>query len=101
MRSGCQWNYLSERYGDDSRIHHWFQKWYASGVFERIWAVLISECEVFGAVNRRWQSADGRLNKARFGGEKIGRNPTDRGNPGTKKSVLVLVESDGGWRYRG
>ena len=34
------------------------------------------------------------LGKARFGGEKTGKNPTDRGKPGTKKSLLV--EGDGG-----
>jgi putative transposase len=32
--------------------------------------------------------------KARFGGEKVDKNPTDRGQRGTKKSVLV--EGDGG-----
>ena len=29
------------------------------------------------------------MGKARFGGDKIGRNPTDRGKPGTKISVLT------------
>ena len=32
--------------------------------------------------------------KARFGGDKIGPNPTDRAKPGTKRSLLV--EADGG-----
>lgn len=34
------------------------------------------------------------LGKARFGGEKGGQNPTDRGRPGTKKSLLI--EGNGG-----
>jgi putative transposase len=29
------------------------------------------------------------MGKARFGGDKIGRNPTDRGKPGTKISILT------------
>ena len=35
-----------------------------------------------------WQSADCSMGKARFGG-RIGRNPTDRGKAGSKKSILV------------
>lgn len=41
------------------------------------------------AVHWDWQSADGAMGKARFGGEKVGKNPTDRAKAGTKKSVLV------------
>ena len=64
------------------------------GVFERIWAALVEECDDLGAVGWKWQAADGMLGKARFGGKKTGKNPTDRGKKGTKKSVLV--EGDGG-----
>lgn len=94
LRSGCQWNKLPKQFGDDSSVHRWFQRWCRNGVFERIWAVLLEECEEFGAVDWRWQAADGRLGKARFGGEKVGKNPTDRAKNGTKQSVLV--ERDGG-----
>ena len=94
LRSGCQWNKLPERFGSDRSIHRWFQRWCRDGVFERIWAVLVQECEDLGAVDWKWQAADGMLGKARFGGKKTGKNPTDRGKAGTKKSVLV--EADGG-----
>lgn len=94
LRSGCQWNKLPKQFGDDSSVHRWFQRWCRNGVFERIWAVLVEECEELGAVDWRWQAADGRLGKARFGGEKVGKNPTDRAKNGTKQSVLV--EGDGG-----
>ena len=40
LRSGCQWNRLPDRFGDDSSVHRWFQRWCINGVFERIWAVL-------------------------------------------------------------
>jgi putative transposase len=92
LRSGCQWNKLPERFGSDRSIHRWFQRWCRNGVFERIRAVLVEECDELGAVDWKWQSADGMLGKARFGGEKTGPNPTDRAKPGTKKSLLV----DGG-----
>jgi putative transposase len=55
---------------------------------------LLSECEAFGAVDWRWRSADGLMNKSRFGGDKRGANPTDRAKPGTKKSLIV--ERSGG-----
>ena len=35
----------------------------------------------------RWQSVDGALTKAPLGGEKTGKNPTDRGKLGSKRSV--------------
>jgi putative transposase len=70
MRSGCQWNQLPERFGDDSTVHRWFQRWVEDGVLEQLWALLLGECEELGAVNWSWQAADGCMGKARFGGEK-------------------------------
>jgi putative transposase len=55
---------------------------------------LVEESDELGAANWGWQSADGRLGKVRFGGENVGRNPTDRGKNGTKESLSV--EGDGG-----
>lgn len=72
MRSGCQWDQLPERYGPKSTAHDWFQRWVAGGIFEKIWAVLIEECDEIGGVQWQWQSADAMLGKARFGGEKDG-----------------------------
>lgn len=94
MRSGCQWDHLPRRFGPKSTVHGWFQLWCAGGVLQRIWAALAAECDELGAVDWLWQSVDGRLGKARFGGKKVGKNPTDRGKKGTKESVLV--EGDGG-----
>ena len=94
LRSGCQWNKLPERFGSDRSIHRWFQRWSRDGVFEKIWAVLVEACDELGAVDWKWQAADGMLGKSRFGGEETGPNPTDRAKPGTKKSLLV--EGDGG-----
>lgn len=70
MRSGCQWNRLPERFGDDATVHRWFQRFVKDGVLEELWAALLSECEELGAVDWRWQAADGCMGKARFGGEK-------------------------------
>ena len=40
MRSGCQWNQLPERFGSDSSVHRWFQRWCRNGVMEKVWAVI-------------------------------------------------------------
>ena len=75
MRSGCQWDQLPERFGPKSTVHDWFQRWVRGGVFEKIWAVLVAECDELGGVRWQWQSADAMLGKARFGGEKDGQEP--------------------------
>lgn len=75
LRSGCQWNHLPREYGDDSTVHRHFQKWVEQGVFERIWAMLIAECEELGGVDWEWQAVDGSMGKARLGGTSSGPTP--------------------------
>jgi transposase len=71
MRSGCQWNQLSEEFPDDSSVHRTFQqRWVELGMLDLIWERLIEECEELGGVNFEWQAADGAMGKARFGGTK-------------------------------
>ena len=70
MRSGCQWNQLPKKFGDDSTVHRWFQRWCADGMFRKLWALLLSECDELGGVDWEWQAADGAMGKARFGGRK-------------------------------
>ena len=89
MRSSCQWDHLPKELGDDSTIHRTFQRWVERGVLDGIWAALIEECQELDSVNWEWQSADCSMGKARWGGGAIGRNPTDRGKAGSKKSILV------------
>lgn len=68
MRTGCQWNQLPKTFGDDSTVHRTMQRWIERGVLKRFWAVLIENCEELGGVDWQWQSADGAMGKARFGG---------------------------------
>jgi putative transposase len=68
MRTGCQWNQLPTQFGDDSSVHRTMQRWITKGVLQRIWAVLVENCEELGGVDWEWQSADGAMGKARFGG---------------------------------
>jgi putative transposase len=68
MRTGCQWDQLPRHFGPKSTVHGWFQRWAEGGVFEKIWAVLIEECDELRGVEWKWQAADGALGRARFGG---------------------------------
>jgi putative transposase len=72
MRSGCQWERLPERYGPKSTVHDWSQRRAEGGIFEKIRAVLVKECDEIGGVQWQWQSADAMPGKARSGGEKDG-----------------------------
>lgn len=94
LRSSCQWNRLPKEFGDDSTTHRWFQRWCQNGLFAQIWALVVEACAELAGVHWDWQSADGRLGKARFGGDKVGPNPTDRGKAGSKQSLLV--DGEGG-----
>ena len=66
----------------------------AAGSFERIWAVLVAECDELGGVQWEWQPADAMLGKARFGGEKDGQESHRPRKKGTKKSLVT--DGDGG-----
>lgn len=68
LRSGVQWNQLPKEFGDDSSVHRTFQRWGERKVFDRIWAVLVAECDELGGVDWEWQAADAAMGKARFGG---------------------------------
>ena len=89
FRTGCQWNHLPEKYGDDSTVHRTFQRWVEINLFEMLWTLLVAECDELARVDWQWQAADGWLGKAWSGGDEIGPNPTDRAKNGTKKSLLT------------
>jgi hypothetical protein len=55
------------------------------GVFDRIWQVGLQEYDELEGIAWEWQSLDGVMTKAPFGGAATGANPTDRGKRGTKR----------------
>jgi len=68
MRSSCQWNQLPVKFGDDSSVYRTMQRWIGKGILECIWAMLVENCEELAGLDWEWQSADGAMGKARFGG---------------------------------
>jgi putative transposase len=90
LRTGCQWNALPQEFGVSGKTaHRYFQRWVRAGVFMRMWQAGLNEYDELKGIKWKWQAADGAITKAPLGGEKTGKNPTDRGKTGTKRSLLV------------
>ena len=90
LRTGCQWNALPQEFGVSGKTaHRYFQRWVRAGVFKRMWQAGLDEYDELKGIEWKWQAADGAITKAPLGGEKTGKNPTDRGKTGTKCSLLV------------
>ena len=90
LRTGCQWNALPQEIGISGKTApRYFQRWVRAGAFKRMWQVGLNEYDEFKGI--AWKMAGGGWShdKAPLGGEKMGKNPTDRGKTGTKRSLLV------------
>lgn len=90
LRTGCQWNALSATgICSSSAAHRRFQEWTSAGVFVTLWAQGLEEYDELKGLDWRWAAMDGAMTKAPLGGERTGRNPTDRGKQGAKRSLLT------------
>jgi len=89
LRTGCQWKALPRCFGAPSTVHARFQQWREAGVFLRLWAAGLLAYDDAQGIAWDWQACDGAMTKAPLGGEATGRNPTDRGKSGTKRSLLT------------
>jgi putative transposase len=88
LRTGIQWNALPRALGASTTVYDRFRRWEADGLFQRMWAAGLKEFDELVGIDWEWQSLDGVMTKAPFGGAATGRNPTDRGKRGTKRSQL-------------
>lgn len=89
LRTGCQWNAIPSVYGSGKTVHRHFQRWVRAGIFKRMWKAELLEYDALKGIAWQWQAADGTMTKAPLGGEKTGKNPTDRSKKGSKRSLLV------------
>jgi len=89
LRTGCQWNAVPDYYPPPSTLHRHFQQWSESGIINRFWRRTIELYDYHVGLELDQQFVDGCITKAPYGGDCVGRNPTDRGKGGTKRSVLV------------
>jgi putative transposase len=88
LRTGIQWNALPREIGASSTVYDRFRWWLANGFFLRLWQAGLQEFEELEGLDWQWQSVDGVMTKAPFGGGATGPNPTDRAKRGTKRSTL-------------
>jgi putative transposase len=90
LRTGCQWAALGATgICSKSAAHRRFQEWVEAGVFLQLWAQGLEEYDQLKGLDWEWLAMDGAMTKAPLGGEKTGKNPTDRGKLGAKRSLLV------------
>ncbi|WP_371928297.1 IS5 family transposase [Pectobacterium sp. 21LCBS03] len=90
LRTCCQWNALNGTgICSSSSAHRRFQEWRDAGVFERFWQNGLLACERLNVIDWSWLSMDGCMTKSPLAGKKTGRNPTDRGKQGVKRSLLT------------
>ncbi len=90
--TGCQWKALHrEWFGvSSSVVHKRFQRWRRMGIFEKLMKRMVEYyAKERGGVGWRWQAMDSKSSPAPLGGEKTGKNPTDRGKRGAKINLLV------------
>lgn len=89
LRTGCQWKAIPPSLAAGSTAHQYFQEWVANGVFEKLWRLALDDYDDAVGLDWRWQSVDGAMTKAPLGGDSTGKNPTDRGKQGTKRSLMT------------
>jgi putative transposase len=90
--SGCQWKAVHrDWFGvSSSVIHERFQRWTKMGLFEKLMKRMVEYyARERGGIGWRWQAMDSKSSAAPLGGEKVGKNPTDRGKLGAKINLLV------------
>jgi len=90
--SGCQWKAVHRDWFGVSAsvVHERFQRWRQMGIFEKLMKKMAEYyAKERGGVGWRWQAMDSKHSAAPLGGEKTGKNPTDRGKLGTKMNLLV------------
>lgn len=89
LRTGCQWKMIPAEYGSGSTCHRRFQEWEEAGIFEQLWRVLLRCYDRQRGIGWNWQVLDSAIVPAPLGGEKTGKNPTDRAKSGTKRHILT------------
>ena len=89
LRTGCQWKAIPPNLCPGSTAHDYFKQWVSAGVFEKLWQLALEEYDELVGLDWQWQSVDGAMTKAPLGGELTGKNPTDRGKQGVKRSVMT------------
>jgi putative transposase len=90
--TGCQWKAIHrEWFGvSSSVVHERFQRWRQMGIFEKLMKWMVEHyAKESGGISWKWQAMDSKNSPTPLGGDKTGKNPTDRGKQGAKMNLLV------------
>ena len=89
--TGCQWKAIDREWFhvSSSTLHERFQTWKREGVFDKLFKMMVKFYARKLGIGWKWQSVDSKMVPAPLGGEKTGKNPTDRAKSGAKIHILV------------
>ncbi|MCS7479245.1 IS5 family transposase [Umezawaea endophytica] len=90
LTSGCQWRLLPPSFGVTvPTAHRRFTDWTKAGLWRRMHRAVLDELGTQGLIDWSRAVLDGASVRAKKGGTMTGRNPVDRGKPGSKIHVLT------------
>jgi len=91
LRTGMQWNALDGTgICSCSSSYRRFREWTDAGVFANLWRIGLLRYDGTQGIDWDWLAMDGAMTKAPLAGTQMtGRNPTDRGKQGVKRSLLT------------
>jgi len=90
LRSGCQWKGLKkEWYGASSSLHKRFQEWNETGLWKRIYRLIVKYYQKKRRIQWKWQAVESKMVATLLGGDLTGSNPTDRAKSGSKRHIWV------------
>lgn len=89
--TGCQWKAIDREWFhvSSSTLHERFQSWERAGLFDKLFEMMVKFYARKKRIGWKWQSVDSKMVPAPLGGEKTGKNPTDRAKSGAKIHILV------------
>jgi transposase len=91
LRTGIPWEELPTEMGCGSGMSCWnyLVAWQRAGVWDKLHHILLNELQEADRIDWSRASADSSHARALGGGENTGKNPTDRGKPGTKHHIVT------------
>lgn len=90
MKTGTQWRMIPKATGcSGETVRMRIIQWSQAGIWDRVHGMILKALNAAGELDVDTMVVDGTLVRAHGGGDATGPNPTDRGKPGTKFTLLV------------
>ncbi|HEX5505414.1 MAG TPA: IS5 family transposase [Thermomicrobiales bacterium] len=91
LKTGIQWRMLPAELGCGSGVTCWrrLRDWQDAGVWQALHLALLDRLGEAGRIDWSRACADSASVRAKGGGQATGKNPTDRGKPGSKHHLVT------------